>query len=169
MRFFLQLTQLLLLFTLIGCSGGTGDVAQSGSQVLAQDWASIEKQARGQTVTWAMWQGDPFINDYVANFVVPEVERRHGVKLQVVSAQGNEIISTLMTEMEARKQASAFDMLWINGETFYQLRQLQALLGRSQRSCRTHATSTSTIPSSATTSNRTAAASNVRGAMYSWR
>jgi putative spermidine/putrescine transport system substrate-binding protein len=76
-----------------------------------------------------MLQGDPFINDYVAQFVVPEVQKRYGIKLQVVGAQGNEIVSALMTEIEAGQAARAFDMVWINGETFYQLRQLNALLG----------------------------------------
>jgi hypothetical protein len=33
----------------------------------------------------------------------------------------------MMTEIEANKEASELDLLWINGETFYQLRQIDAL------------------------------------------
>ena len=126
MRFLLKA---LLIIALVGCSGGSKDASPSSAQLLAQDWSTIEAQARGQSVTWAMWQGDPFINDYVANYVVPEVQRLYGVELRVVGSQGNQIVSTLMTEMEAKKDNSAFDLVWINGETFYQLRQLDALLG----------------------------------------
>ncbi len=129
MRILLRALRALLLTVLVGCSGSGGNATQRAQQALAQDWPALEAQARGQTVTWGMWQGDPFINDYVANFVVPEVQRRHGIELQVVSAQGNELVASLMTEIEAGKNASAFDMLWINGETFFQLRQLDALLG----------------------------------------
>ena len=34
-----------------------------------------------------------------------------------------------MTEMQASKQASDIDLMWINGETFYQLRQIDGLYG----------------------------------------
>ena len=129
MRLLLKALQLLLIVTLVGCSGGSAGGGAASNQLLAQGWSAIEAQARGQTVTWAMWQGDPFINDYVANYVVPEVQRRYGIKLQVVGSQGNQIVSTLMTEIEAKKANSAYDLVWINGETFYQLRQFDALLG----------------------------------------
>jgi putative spermidine/putrescine transport system substrate-binding protein len=130
MRFWSRTLTALLLTVLAGCAGDSKvDAEQRVKQVLAQDWAAIETQARGQAVTWGMWQGDPFINGYVAQYVVPEVKKRYGIELKVVGAQGNEIVSMLMTELEAGKQARAYDMIWINGETFYQLRQIDALLG----------------------------------------
>jgi putative spermidine/putrescine transport system substrate-binding protein len=130
MRFWSRPLTVLLLALLASCSGKDKlDAEQRVQQVLAKDWAAIEAEARGQTVTWGMWQGDPFINDYVAQFVVPEVKKRYGIDLKVVGAQGNEIVSMLMTELEAGKDARAYDMVWINGETFYQLREINALLG----------------------------------------
>jgi putative spermidine/putrescine transport system substrate-binding protein len=92
-------------------------------------WAEIEKQARGQTVTWMMWQGDPHINAYVQGWAAPRLLRQYGVTLKPVAGQGNLIVSALMTEKEAGKAESETDMMWINGETFYQLRQIDALLG----------------------------------------
>src|SRR5262245_704203 len=118
------------LALLLGCSpDASRDPAASDTALLARPWSEIEAEARGQTVTWAMWQGDPFINRYVAEFVAPEVARRYGVTLRAVSAQGNGVVSMLMTEMEAGKPQSELDLLWINGETFYQLRQIDALFG----------------------------------------
>jgi putative spermidine/putrescine transport system substrate-binding protein len=92
-------------------------------------WPEIERAARGQTVTWMMWQGDPFINAYVQRFVAPRLLAQQGVTLRAVSGQGNLIVSALMTEKEAGKATSETDMVWINGETFYQLRQIDALFG----------------------------------------
>ncbi len=92
-------------------------------------WPEIEGEARGQTVTWVMWQGDPFINAYVQGWVAPRLFAQHGVTLRAVNGQGNMIVSALMTEKEAGKAESETDMMWINGETFYQLRQIDALLG----------------------------------------
>lgn len=76
-----------------------------------------------------MWQGDPYINAYMNRFVAPNLARRYGVKLRLVGGQGNAIVSLLMTEREAHRAASAIDIAWINGETFYQLRQIDALYG----------------------------------------
>ena len=92
-------------------------------------WQETVSQAKGQTVTWAMWQGDPHINAYVRDFVAPRLLRDRGVTLKAVGGQGNTIVSTLMTEREAGKAASELDLMWINGETFYQLRQIDALYG----------------------------------------
>lgn len=92
-------------------------------------WSDTRVRARGQTVVFAMWQGDPYINAYVRDFVTPRLRSRYGIDLRTLSAQGNQIVSMLMTEREAEREGSAIDMVWINGETFYQLRQIDALDG----------------------------------------
>ena len=120
----------LALLLLAGC--GRGRAPEARGDLLAQlsrPWPEIERQARGQTVTLAMWMGDPYINKYINEYVAPNLERRYGVKLNVVSAQGGQIVSMLMTEIEAHKPQSSVDLTWINGETFYQLRQIDALFG----------------------------------------
>jgi putative spermidine/putrescine transport system substrate-binding protein len=61
--------------------------------------------------------------------VAPVLRDSHGVALRLVALQGNQIVSALMTEREAAARESAYDLLWINGETFYQLRQIGALYG----------------------------------------
>ncbi|MEZ4774490.1 MAG: ABC transporter substrate-binding protein [Bacteroidia bacterium] len=81
------------------------------------------------SVTLMMWQGDPMINAYMSDYVVPQLKAQQGIDLNIVSGQGNEIVSVLMAEIEAGKPSSEIDMVWINGETFYQLRQIEALYG----------------------------------------
>ena len=95
----------------------------------AMAWEEIEAQANGQDVNLVMWMGDPFINEYMRGYVAPAVKERYGINLTISSGQGSQIVSMLMTEKEAGKAASEFDIMWINGETFYQLRQIDALFG----------------------------------------
>ncbi|HYM60640.1 MAG TPA: ABC transporter substrate-binding protein, partial [Thermoanaerobaculia bacterium] len=76
-----------------------------------------------------MWQGDPYINAYIQNFVAPELQRRYGVTLRITPGQGTQVVTALMTEIDAKRPSSSFDLAWINGETFYQLRQINALYG----------------------------------------
>ncbi len=92
-------------------------------------WGTVLTQARGQTVTMAMWQGDPAINAYMRTYVAPHLAHDFGITLRLVPGQGNTVVTALMTEAEAGPASSAFDIVWINGETFYQLRQIHALFG----------------------------------------
>lgn len=92
-------------------------------------WEQTEQQAKGSTVHMMMWQGDPLINRYMADWVVPELKRQFGIDLRIAPGQGNEIVKDLLSEKESGKTESSMDLCWINGETFFQLRQIQALYG----------------------------------------
>lgn len=118
---------LIFLFLLfwIGCSTDQPDDAD----VLARSWDDIVASASGTQVNMIMWMGDPYINGYMNDFVKPTLKERYNMDLNIGSGQGNQIVSMLMTEMEAGKARSEVDMVWINGETFYQLRQIEALYG----------------------------------------
>ena len=94
-----------------------------------QSWQQIEQQARGKKVRMMMWTGDPQINAYMENWVKPRLEAEHGVELEISSGQGNTLVTLLMGELEAKQERSAIDLVWINGETFYQLRQIGGLHG----------------------------------------
>jgi putative spermidine/putrescine transport system substrate-binding protein len=98
-------------------------------QASPQTWEEIENVARGESVTLMMWQGDPLINQYMKKYVVPALKEEYDITLNLVNGQGNVIVNTLLAEMEGGKEVSEIDMVWINGETFYQLRQINALHG----------------------------------------
>lgn len=108
-----------------GCAGGTGEQADPSKN----SWEEIVQTASGTTVSMMMWTGDPFINDYMNNYVKPEIADRHGIELEILDGQGTQIVSTLMAELESGRSTSQVDMMWLNGETFYQLREIDALYG----------------------------------------
>ena len=119
-----------LLFLVLIILASCGNTPQEGdSDVSKKSWEQITADAKGQTVTMMMWQGDPLINKYMTDFVVPQVKSKYNIQLNIVGGQGNAIVSALMSEMEAGKEKSELDMMWINGETFFQLREIQALHG----------------------------------------
>ena len=76
-----------------------------------------------------MWQGDPFINAYMRDYVAPAFNTQYGITLSIGGGQGDTLVSQLMTEKEAGRTVGSIDLVWINGETFYQLRQIDALVG----------------------------------------
>ena len=131
--FFTILFSFSLIILLVSCGGSNdskNDHQQSKNTDPAQlTWKEIEAQAKGQTVNLMMWMGDPFINAYIKKYVQPQVKAKYGINLNVISGQGKEIVSALMAELEAGKKNSEVDMMWMNGETFFQLKQIKALYG----------------------------------------
>ena len=121
--------KVLFLALIVGLLLSCEDEREKQNGTIPDNWEAIELQAKGETVSMMMWQGDPFINAYMQNYVVPKVQERYGIKLELLNGQGNQIVTALMGELEASKDESEIDMMWINGETFYQLRQIEALYG----------------------------------------
>ena len=91
-------------------------------------WSEIESAARGAQVHLAMWTGDAAVNRYMQEFITPRLRARYDIRLTIVPAQGD-IPALLGNELAAGQQHSHLDLVWINGETFYKLRQLDALFG----------------------------------------
>ena len=100
----------------------------SAAELARLPWDSVLARAQGSTVTWRMWRGDPSINAFVDGWVVPRVKQRYGISLTAVEGQGPEIVNQLVVEREARSPGSA-DLVWINGETFGNLRRENLLDG----------------------------------------
>ncbi|MGF1565077.1 MAG: ABC transporter substrate-binding protein [Flavobacteriales bacterium] len=117
----------LLLFLGDGCGRQSGQAPQADLRSLPFD--SVEAIARGSRVTLMMWQGDRNINRYMNTYVKPQLAERYGIELELASGQGREVVSALMAEAQAGASESDIDMAWINGETFYQLREIDALYG----------------------------------------
>ncbi|SFG04552.1 ABC transporter substrate-binding protein [Pontibacter chinhatensis] len=122
----LRILLLLITFLSFGCGSNT---PQEQLNVQEADWASIEAAARGTTVQMMMWQGDPLINKYMQNYMKPQLQKQYGITLDINSGQGKDIVGLALGEKETGKTVSEMDVAWINGETFYQLRQLDALYG----------------------------------------
>ncbi|WP_340153704.1 ABC transporter substrate-binding protein [uncultured Marivirga sp.] len=92
-------------------------------------WQEIEQQANGTTVNFMMWQGSPIVNDYINNYVKPTLKEKHNITLNISSGQGPEIVQLMMGEKQAGSEKGQVDMVWINGETFFQLRKIEGLWG----------------------------------------
>ena len=90
-----------------------------GLPAAAQDWQTVLDAARGQTVYFHAWGGDPKINDFIA-FVGAGAEARYGVKVeQVKLAATSDAVARVQAEKDAGlTSGGAVDLIWINGENF---------------------------------------------------
>ncbi|MGG7780549.1 ABC transporter substrate-binding protein [Klebsiella aerogenes] len=93
-----------------------------------ENWQSISQQARGQTVWFNAWGGDPAVNRYL-DWVSAEVKRDYAVDLRIVHiADAGDAVKRIQTEARAgRSRGGSIDLLWINGENFRTLKQANLL------------------------------------------
>jgi putative thiamine transport system substrate-binding protein len=85
----------------------------------AAGWEAVLSRARGQTVWWHAWGGDPKINDFIA-WLAGLAQDRFGVTLnQVKLAATSDAVATVLAERDAgRRTGGSVDLVWINGENF---------------------------------------------------
>ena len=106
----------LLCLALAGC-GGAGDAnAPSGED---RPFSELAEEARGTEVNLAMYGGDEAINAYVDDYVIPEVEEKHGIELtRTPLGDTADAVNKLLNEKQAGKDEGTIDLVWINGENF---------------------------------------------------
>lgn len=87
-------------------------------------WQKIEQEARGQTVWFNAWGGDPAVNRYL-DWVSAEVKRDYAIDLRVVHiADAADTVKRIQTEAKAGRTAGgSVDLLWANGENFRTLKE----------------------------------------------
>lgn len=100
------------------------------SELWAQDWAQLEKQANGQTVYFYGWGGNPQVNNYI-HWASQKIRQHHDVDLvHVKVADISEALTLILSEKSSgRDQAGRADLLWVNGENFAALKRADLLYG----------------------------------------
>ncbi len=101
----------------------------TGARAFAADWQAVLAEAKGQTVYWHAWGGDPKINDFIA-WVGEQAQDRYSVAIEHVKlASTADAVARVLAERDAgQTTGGAVDLIWINGENFAAM-QAQGLLG----------------------------------------
>lgn len=99
-------------------------------KALAAEWDGILSEAKGQTVYWHAWGGDPKINDFIT-WIGEKASERHGVTLEHVKlASTADAVARVLAEQQAgQTEGGAVDLIWINGENFAAMKAQGLLFG----------------------------------------
>ncbi len=94
------------------------------------NWESIVEAARGQTVYWHAWGGDPRINAFISS-LGEDLQARYGVTLEHVRlADTADAVTRVISERQAgRDTGGAVDVIWINGANFASMKDQGLLFG----------------------------------------
>ena len=90
----------------------------------ADDFAALEKNARGQSVYFNAWGGDDKINAYI-RWAGDTLKQRYGITLTHVKLTDTAAaVSRILAEKTAgRTSDGSVDMLWVNGENFASMKR----------------------------------------------
>ncbi len=124
-----KLILLLPLICLLAMACNPEPPVSDPSDIRTANWPEIQNEAQGTTVTFMMWQGSPVLNDYINHYLKPALKKKYDIRLKISGGQGPEIVQLIMGEKEAQVTDGQVDMVWINGETFFQLRKIDGLWG----------------------------------------
>ncbi len=94
------------------------------------NWEQVVASARGQTVYFDAWAGDPQINRYIA-WAAEQTQKRYGVEIVHVKLSDTaEAVSRILAEkLAGNTETGTVDLLWVNGENFATLKQNALLFG----------------------------------------
>lgn len=88
-----------------------------------EDFDALAEAARGETVFFHAWSGDPTINAYI-EWAGDEIEARYGIELEHVRVTDTaDVVGIVLAETAAgRDTGGSVDLVWINGENFIALK-----------------------------------------------
>lgn len=100
------------------------------TQTHAQTWQDTVDAARGQTVYWHAWGGDPRTNSYI-DWVDAQMQARFGIAVEHVPLTDTaEAVTRVLSERAAGQNTDgAVDLIWINGPNFLAMKEQDLLFG----------------------------------------
>ncbi len=121
-------TLLLLLMALAACGGNETADSDPASY---DNWDDVIAEASGQTVNWYMWGGQDNINAWVTGYVADNLKEKYDITVNLVPLVDTaDAVNKVIGEKEAgRDTDGSVDLIWINGENFFTMRQGDLLYG----------------------------------------
>ena len=97
----------------------------------ADDFVTLQKEAKGQTVYFNAWGGDTKINNYIG-WAKKVLSEKHDIKLVHVKLTdtANAVSRILAEKVAGRSKGGSIDLLWVNGENFAAMKRAGLLQDR---------------------------------------
>lgn len=121
--------KVVVLFALLAMIlSACGTPIQSSGAFDINNWDSVLEVAKGQTVNWYIWGGSDSINAYVDNFYGTALKEKYDITLnRVPLADTVDAVNQVLSEKQAGTDPGSVDLIWINGENFFTLKQADML------------------------------------------
>lgn len=121
----------LIIFTACSHSSNQGNEQEKndGTTLLDKDFEQILEEAKGTTVTFYGWGGDPKINGWIDEFLAENMKKEYDITVKRVGMNIDEILNILLNEKQLEVKEGNIDVIWINGENFFTAMENDLLFG----------------------------------------
>jgi putative spermidine/putrescine transport system substrate-binding protein len=92
------------------------------------DWKKTLQDARGSRVRFAKWDGNQAINDWVDDWLTPQLASHHEITLERIAKGAGPKVTEIKEQIDSGAPGTA-DLLWVNGVNFYNLKSRGHLYG----------------------------------------
>ena len=123
-----SLMALAMIFVLAAC-GNSATTDSEEIDLQAASWEDILEAAKGTTVAYYGYGGDEQINQWLDNYVAPAVKEQYDVTLTRTAMGADEYMAKMTNEKQAGTTVGDMDILWINGENFYNAKEQGMIYG----------------------------------------
>jgi len=129
-KFFIVLLLVALPLSLLGTVTAQDDMMEPPPGF--ESWDELVAAADGMTVNWYLWGGSDAINEFVDTaYGIPLMEEYNITLNRVPLADTADAVNQVLSEAEAGVEGDdgSIDLIWINGENFFTLKQADLLFG----------------------------------------
>lgn len=113
--------------SMIGC--GAKSNTSSEDNIKDKDWSYIVNKAKGTTVTFYGWGGNEQTNEWIDNYLAKQLKDNYNITLKRVPMDIDDILNKMLGEKQANSKKGNIDVVWINGENFYNAKKNNLLYG----------------------------------------
>ena len=126
----------LLCFTLIaaGCTSNENTKENTPEEnkqadVLDKEFEQILEAAKGTTVRFYGYGGNPKTNAWIDNYLTENVKKDYDIKVERVGMNIDEVLNIMLNEKQLKVEKGSVDVVWINGENFFTAKENDLLFG----------------------------------------
>lgn len=122
----MALAMSLLLFA---CSSTKEDTAADSVDLASASWDEIVESAKGTTVAYYGYGGDEALNVWLDGYVKDAMKEQYDITLTRTDMGADQYMAKMTNEKQAGTTTGDMDILWINGENFYNAMENGLLYG----------------------------------------
>ena len=97
--------------------------------VLDKDFEQILEAAKGTTVRFYGYGGNPKTNAWIDNYLTENVKKDYDIKVERVGMNIDEVLNIMLNEKQLNVEKGSVDVVWINGENFFTAKENDLLFG----------------------------------------
>lgn len=120
---------LAMTAVMFGCAKQAETPAETAQDLASMSWDDILAAAKGTTVAFYGYGGDEGLNTWLDNYVADALKEQYDITFTRTDMGADAYMAKMTNEKQAGTEVGDMDILWINGENFYNAKENGLIYG----------------------------------------